>query len=339
MVIAIIAGGQGTRLWPLSQPEMPKHLLSLVNDKSLLQNTYDRVSGLTKNIFIITEQSHAQHIKQHLPNVPEDQILIEPARRGTASCVLLMLAELSNRGLEQEDMVFLHADHHIDDSSTFQETIEVAIKSGQMHSAITLIGLIPDYPATGFGYIKLGSEANSINGHPVHHVDAFVEKPSLQVARQYVRSKQYLWNLGLFAAPYHVFVTAIKHTAPEMYKQYLSLKNSKSKSGFKKAYLALTNQAIDTALIEKLQDLYVVPGSFDWTDIGSFRDLHELLKNGESNVAKGDVKQLDCRETLVLAHGKPVITIGLDNVVVIDSPNGLLVCHKDSTQRIKEAIE
>ncbi|MBI2798429.1 mannose-1-phosphate guanylyltransferase [Candidatus Saccharibacteria bacterium] len=339
MIIVIFAGGQGTRLWPLSQPNYPKHLLNLVDNNSLIQNTYKRASTLTKDIYIVTEKSHANEIKKQLPTLPASHILIEPGRRGTASCILLALSQLSKKHNPNEVIIFLHADHHITDNKSFKESVKAAVLASQELQKIALIGLQPDYPSTGFGYIKLGKEAVSEHGRPAYFVEKFVEKPDLPTAKKYVKSKQYLWNLGLFAAPIEVFLSSFKYFAPNLYRIYGSLAGQKSKATLHKLYLGLANEAIDTALIEKLDKPLVVPGTFDWTDIGSFNDLHELLKNGGSNVVRGQVCQKDCSDSLVIAGDKPIMALGLDEMVVIDSPHGVLVCPKSKSQLVKEGVE
>lgn len=333
MIIVIIAGGQGTRLWPLSKPEHPKHLLSLINDDSLLQNTINRVKSLTESIFIIPEESHADKVQQQLPEFA-NKLLIEPARRGTANCILYALAKLKNKFSSDEVVVFLHADHHIGDIRSFKKAVDSAVKASDNLNKITLIGVAPDYPATGFGYIKSGEEIDSQNGVPVLKVEEFVEKPDEKTARKYLKSHQYLWNVGLFAGSIKTFEREIQKNNTSMWERYnLLLKDQYDE------YLNFPIEPIDTALIEKIDDLAVVPGKFDWADIGSFKDLYEILRNGESNVHRGGVYDVDSKDSIVLADKKPIITIGLEKMIVIDTPEGILVCPLDKCQLIKEGVE
>jgi mannose-1-phosphate guanylyltransferase/mannose-6-phosphate isomerase len=334
MTIVIIAGGQGTRLWPLSKPDQPKHLLSLINEDSLLQNTISRVEGLTKSIYIVPEASHAEDVKAQLPKY-KNNVIVEPTRRGTAHCILFALAKLKKIIPKDEVIVFLHADHHIGDIESFKETVEAAVKASKETSKITLIGVAPDYPATGFGYIKTGKEVTNENGLPVLSVEKFVEKPDAKTARTYFKSKKYLWNLGLFAGSIETFETEIKKSNKALCKRYEQLQQK----DYLKHYLEFPNEPIDTELIEKVKDLIVIPGHFDWADVGSFKDLYEILRNGESNVHKGNVYDIDSKESLVIADKKPIITIGLDNLIVIDTPEGILVCPKDKCQLVKDGVE
>ncbi len=334
MTIVIIAGGQGTRLWPLSRPDQPKHLLSLINEDSLLQNTISRVEGLTKSIYIVPEASHAEDVKAQLPKY-KNNVIVEPTRRGTAHCILFALAKLKKIIPKDEVIVFLHADHHIGDIESFKETVEAAVKASSEMNKITLIGVAPDYPATGFGYIKTGKEVTNEDDLPVLSVEKFVEKPDAKTARTYFKSKKYLWNLGLFAGSIETFETEIKKSNKALWKRYEQLQQK----DYLKHYLEFPNEPIDTELIEKVKDLIVIPGHFDWADVGSFKDLYEILRNGESNVHKGNVYDIDSKESLVIADKKPIITIGLENLIVIDTPEGILVCPKDKCQLVKDGVE
>ncbi len=345
MIIVIIAGGKGTRLWPLSTDSSPKHLLSLTNNKSLLRNTYERVRGLTDKIYVIPEASHADQILEHLPELTQDHLIIEPARRGTASCVLLALARLQALHGEDEDIVFLHADHHITNTQLFLDAVELASKSAQAKGTISLIGLNPTYPATGFGYIKMGERVDEPRDAEVFKVEKFVEKPGEKTAQDYLRSGQYLWNLGLFAGPIRNFVAACKNANPAMHRYFMELVDALTDNHkLTEVYLGLPNEPIDTALIEKVPNLLVVPGAFGWADIGSFSDLHEVLGSKADNVVRSrdsEVELLDCDGCLVINTNadKPLVTIGLRDIVVIDTPDGTLVCHKRRAQDIKKALE
>lgn len=333
MVIVIIAGGQGTRLWPLSKPDHPKHLLSLINNDSLLQNTVKRVQSLTRSIYILPEASHIGEVKKQLPKY-KNNIILEPARRGTANCIIYALSQLKARVPADEVIVFLHADHHISDVKSFQQAVGAAANASKDLAKITLIGVAPDYPATGFGYIKTGAEISVQRGLPVLEVEKFIEKPDERTARQYLKSHQYLWNLGLFAGSVDTFEREIKQYSADLWKRYMTLQKGKQKD-----YLNFKNEPIDTALMEKIPDLTVVPGHFDWADIGSFRDLYEILRSGESNVHQGEVYDINSRDSLVMADKKPIVTIGLDNMIVVDTPEGILVCPKDKCQLVKEGVE
>lgn len=339
MIIAIIAGGSGTRLWPLSQPDYPKHLLKLTGKSSLLQNTYRRASSSTDKIFVITEAGHAHEVQTQLADLPVERIIIEPARRGTASCIILALSRIQAQHPDEE-VVFIHADHHIVDVAGFAKTVGVAAIASRRYGKITLIGLWPTYPATGFGYIKIGSPADEIDGLKVNEAAAFKEKPDFGTAQKYLASNDYLWNLGLFAAPVKVFAEIMREAAPALYQGYRGLCEAQTEQQLAERYLALESQPIDTALIEKTDRILVVPGEFDWADIGSFLDLHKILKSKkDNNSLKGDVYQIDCTDSMVHGSDKPIIAVGLSGIVVIDTPDGLLVCAKEESQKVGDLVK
>jgi mannose-1-phosphate guanylyltransferase len=342
MVIVIIAGGSGTRLWPLSQSNYPKHLLNLTGELSLLQNTYRRSQNLTDQIYVVTEASHSDEVARQLPELAAHQLIVEPARRGTASCFVLGLTRVQQYHDAGEPVVFLWADHHIIDEDGFNVAVRAAAAASVAHQALGIVGIVPRHPATGFGYIEHGDQIGIEEGLPVYHVNSFHEKPALEIAKEDLEAGNYLWNQGLFAGPIKVWVEEFKKHAPEYYEGYVALTDTVDEpEKFKDIYLALPNEAIDIAVYEKSTNLVVVPGKYDWADIGSFFDLHAVLQgikgNVDHNVTEGDVHMIDCEDSMVHSTtGKPVAAIGLSGIIVIDTPEGVLVCTKENAQLVKE---
>lgn len=340
MIVAIIAGGSGTRLWPLSTPEYPKHLLAVSDSEhSLLQLTYKRARSLSDKIYILTESSHSDFVKEQLPDLPEEHIIIEPARKGTASCIMLGLHYIKKQNKDtDEPVIFFHADHHITDIEGFALTAKTAAQASVDEQKITLIGIEPRYAATGFGYIKKGERAPDGRDLPVYKVVEFREKPDHATAQKYYASGQYLWNMGLFAAPISVFEKSVKKYNPELYRNYMALGQ---KSDVNIAYKRFAEEAIDPALIEKDTSLLVVPGSFGWADIGSFLDLYHVVEqNDEGNYLEGSIKAVDSQNNyLHNKDSKPLVVIGLDNIVVVNTPDGVLVCRRDQAQKVGDAIK
>ncbi len=340
MITVIIAGGSGTRLWPLSTPEYPKHLLKINgNERSLLQSTYDRAKAVSEYVYVITEVGHAHHIKEQLPELPDDAFIIEPARRGTANCNIAVLSYLKDRHDENEAIAMVAADHFIRDVDGFKHSFRIAADASEREGRIVLVGVEPDHPETGFGYIQKGEIFDEKSF--VYNVLSFKEKPVFEVAQDYVRSGNYVWNCSYFVGSINTFKNSMKMHAPDLLASYEQLAATTNPDQFEKAYLALENDAIDYALIEKVDDLLVVPASFDWMDLGSFGDIHKAVVSDEDgNYVKGaKIATIDVENSFIQNdEDKPVAVIGLDNVVVINTPSGILVTRKDLSQKVKEAV-
>lgn len=332
MIIVIIAGGSGTRLWPLSTHDYPKHLLKLTNERSLLQNTYDRVKDLSKEIFVITEKSHSKFVVKQLPDVPRKNFLIEPARRGTASCFVLALSELRRRGLKNRAVLFLWADHLISDTKSFQQSATHAAELAETYDKLVFTGVKPTYASTGFGYIKMGKKINS-----AYELDQFVEKPNKQTAQKYLKGKKYLWNTGYLTGMLETFERELREHAPRLWNDYRKLSKTLLPMNRRKLYLDFVSEAIDTALSEHVPDALVVPGEFDWADVGSFHDLHGVSKHDETgNHISGEHVELEnVKDSYVRNESEtPVAVIGVDNVAVIATENGILVTNKSDAQKV-----
>jgi mannose-1-phosphate guanylyltransferase/mannose-6-phosphate isomerase len=340
MIILIVAGGSGTRLWPLSTPEYPKHLLNITGDKSLLQNTLERAKHITSidKIYISTETGHAHEIIEQLPEIEKSNIIIEPARRSTMPCITNALQIIATKHGDDEPIASIWADQHVRAIDGFVDTFQYAAEASVKHSRIVLVGIEPDHASTKFGYIKKNGR---IDGETfLHSVDEFKEKPDYLTAQKYVESGEYLWNAGYFVAPYKVFRTRIEQYADAHWKDQLAKIKNASQNEANKIYLNFKDEAIDTALIEKTPDLMVVPASFDWMDVGSFDDVHEVTPQDEddnSSVGKKNII-MDSRSVYVRnEEEKPVAVIGLDNVAVVNTPHGVLVVRKDLSQKVKDA--
>ncbi len=342
MIVLIVAGGSGTRLWPLSVPEYPKHLLTVVGDRSLLQNTFERVKKITTvdKIYVSTEASHSDHVIEQLPELSKDRVIIEPARRGTMPCITNALQIISKVHGEDEPIASIWADQHIRDTEGFVDTFRYAAKMSEKYQRISLVGIEPDNPSIKFGYIKKDGQVEDESF--LHSVEAFKEKPDRETAQKYIATGDYLWNAGYFVAPYKVFKASIKQYADSHWTEQLDrLATATSIEEANAIYLDYQDEAIDTALIENVPDLMVVPGSFDWMDVGSFDDVHKVSPQDESdNSSIGENNILiDSKNVYVRSEDdKPVAVVGLDNVAVINTKNGVLVVRKDLSQKVKDVV-
>ncbi len=334
MIAIIIAGGSGTRLWPLSTPDYPKHLLKLTNEKSLLQNTYERACLVADKVYVISEASHVEFIYEQLSELPREQVIVEPARRGTASCFIRALAYIKDSCDPHEPIVFMHADHQVNDTENFQETVERASGIAIEHHKIVLLGIQPTYAATGFGYIERGSSLD--DKLEIYNVKSFKEKPDKTTAEKYITQGNYLWNMGFFVASLAIFEKEIEEFAPKLWENYQKLLITKSSEDATKVYLSFETEQIDIALIEQVKDLLVTSGSFDWMDVGSFKDVHRVNTQDEAgNTLTGLVQVESVANSLVRNDTEtPVAVIGLENVAVISTSEGILVTNKDHVQKV-----
>ncbi len=339
MIIVINAGGSGTRLWPLSTPEYPKHLLKLIGDESLLQNAYRRAKKVTQDVYVVTEKSHSHHVQEQLPDMDNDHIIVEPGRRGTANCLIAGLVHVEKRHGRDVAIAFIHADHVIRDVGGFVYSFNVAGKSAVDHKRLTLVGLEPTYPSTVFGYIQ---KSEAIDDGLLYTVAGFKEKPAQDVAKEYVESGKYLWNCGYFVATAEVFERDLKLYAPKFHQNYVNYSEAKTDEARKEVYLSFESEAIDYALMEHDDNLQVVPASFDWMDVGSFKDMHDAIGgDANGNHMRGLIGIEEVSNSMIRNEdpSSPVAVIGLDNVVVINTKHGVLVARKDLAQKIKEVAQ
>jgi mannose-1-phosphate guanylyltransferase len=339
MIVVIIAGGSGTRLWPLSTHSYPKHLLNLVDDKSLLQNTVNRVLQVTSSdkVFVIPEISHAHHVQDQLKEIPKKNIIPEPGRRGTASCFLLALSEIKKRKLPDEPVLFLWSDHLVRNADGFASTMLKAGEIAQSEAKLVFIGVNPTYPSTGFGYMERDGKVKG--WRDAYNLMSFKEKPAKKTAEQYIATGKYLWNTGYLVGTLSTFEREMSGQSERLNKDYIALYESQDRD---KTYLSFQSESIDTALSEKVKDAIVVTGSFDWADLGSFKDLHDVsLKDDAGNHVKGEHVELESTTNSYIRNDTDaaVAVIGLDNVVVINTPHGMLVTNKNYAQKVGDVAK
>lgn len=333
MIVVIIAGGSGTRLWPLSTHEKPKQVINLIGERSLVQNTYTRAKNLSDKVYILTEVSHADEIIEQLPDLPKENFIIEPARRGTAGCIIAALDQLHRVYGEEESIIFMSADHQTRDNIGFAQSFKMADKISQETGRIVLVGVEPTYPAVGFGYIEKGQAKNG-----GYEVAGFKEKPDYPTAKQYLNSGKYSWNAGYFVGSYQTFKREIDSVSPKLSKMLANLNviDDVSSDQYKDIYLGFESDSIDYALIEKVTDLMMVPANFDWVDVGSYKDLHEVSDQDElGNAVLGNAHVHEVQNAYIRNdEAKPIAVIGLDNIVVSNTSDGLVIARKDLSQKV-----
>ena len=342
MITVIIAGGSGTRLWPLSTSNYPKQLLKLTGERTMLQTAYDRAAKLGDTIYVVTEASHSDHVREQLPELPDSAFLIEPGRRGTAHCIVFALDVIARSHDKDEPIAFIHSDHYVRDTAGFARSFSVAAKTSVANNEITLIGIEPTFPSTGFGYIERDGVIDADSG--VYNVESFKEKPDFDTAQRYVESGHYLWNCGYFVGSINTFLNEMQRSAPELEASFekLAAIETPQSDEYNATYLALDNQVIDIALIEKAQSLAVVSASFVWMDVGAFIDLHDAVaKDEDGNYFRGEgINPIDVENVYIRnEEAKPIAVIGLDNIVVVNTPDGILISRKDVSHRTGEVAK
>ncbi|HUX35692.1 MAG TPA: sugar phosphate nucleotidyltransferase [Candidatus Paceibacterota bacterium] len=336
----IMAGGSGTRLWPLSRRDLPKQIQSFIGDKTLINETVERLLGVMdrKRIYVSTTINYGPKIKKLLPEIPEENIIIEPASRGTTAAFALVIMTIMMR--DPEAVVFtIASDHSVTNVEQLHESIYKAFDHvSENPKDIALIGIKPTRPDTGLGYIKTKGILNEEKN--IHIVEKFMEKPARELAESYVASGDYYWNTAYYCFKAETLLNAYKDADPEINETVGRYLSSGDISHFMKA--PLKNHEIEIIDSSKHR-LVMVTGDFNWRDIGSWQGLHEVLSaaNGQNLVSNSemhvDVNSKDC---LVLSNGKKLIaTVNLDNIVIVDTDDALLVMNKNNSQDVKELTE
>ena len=341
--VVILAGGSGTRLWPRSREKSPKHLLTLHGRQSLLQSTLERVGRLTENVYVVTERSQVKSIREQLPDLPDERFIIEPARRGTASALGLAAVTIAERD-PNATMLSVHADHYLGhDEEAYLKTLEAEARWAEAKRSLVTVGLRPPYASTAFGYIQVGPPLDGGQAPAVHRVVRFVEKPDLKTAEGFLASGSYLWNLGLFSWPVDVLFSEMAQHAPGLSAGLEGVRRARQSGRLEDAdaaYSRLPTEAIDYAVLERTKNLLVVGATFEWHDLGSLADLHDILQQDEAgNFVEGDSVLIDSWNCMIHSPNKLVASVGLEDMVVIETEDAILICPKARSQDVKLIVD
>ena len=345
----IMAGGSGTRFWPLSRRNRPKQFLALTGEAPLLAATVQRLPPLARldRTYVVCGPQHARAARRLLPGLPPENFIVEPCPRNTAPCVGLAALHVAARD-PQGIMAMLPADHHVARPEAFREAISAAAQLAET-GAIATIGIRPSRPETGYGYLSIGPRiAARVRGKArltAHKVARFVEKPDMVTAARYLAEGGYLWNSGIFVFRADVILEEIGRAMPLLREQLdtigKDLGTPRYARTLKRVFPACPAISIDYGVMEKSQRIAVVPADFGWSDVGSFAALSEVRgTDAEGNVTEGDAIVLGGRNDVVLASAKrPVAVIGLDDVIVVDAGDAVLVCRRDRAQDVRKAVD
>jgi len=337
----ILAGGSGTRLWPRSRKEHPKQLLDLVSERTMLQETYDRIVPLIppQNIFVITNWQYVDNVQAQLPYVPASQVIGEPEGRGTAPPAALAALLLRGRDPDAVTLI-LPADHVIPNAEAFRQALAAAAQLAQDNYLVTL-GIKPTFPETGYGYIQAGDELTGSTLLKSYRVQQFLEKPNLETAETFLARGNYFWNSGIFIWRAAKILDEFARHLPKMNAQLENIvANGFDALSFSTDWLALQNETIDYGIMEKATEVAVIPLDAGWNDIGSWAALYDLMEHDAAdNAVHGDHIGVNTRSSLIYSNKRLIATIGLENIIIIDTEDALLICAKDSAQDVKKIVD
>jgi mannose-1-phosphate guanylyltransferase len=344
LLLFIMAGGSGERFWPLSRKAKPKHLLKLVSSKTLLEETVLRLKPLAprpSNLLILTNHEQVRGIHKALPRFPKSSLIPEPAKRDTAPAAALATA-LALRTHPDAILALLPADALIGKHPVFRAQLAAAARAAHSSPSFVTLGIKPSYPSTGFGYLHLGSKTlPQVKGGPFLHVRRFVEKPSLAKAKSYLKSRQYAWNAGIFVWKASTFLAEARRQQPALARFIEKFpKRGSYASYLKREFPKLPKISVDYAIMEGAKSVLAIQAAFPWDDVGSWSALpSHLPTDKKGNTLRGNITAVDSQDTLAIAQGgRQIALLGTKNLVVVDTPDALLVCPKDRVQEVKRLM-
>jgi mannose-1-phosphate guanylyltransferase len=342
--VVIMAGGSGTRFWPLSRRETPKQLLNLFGGATLLEQTVERVKGIVppERIYVFANSLVRRQMVQLLPNIPERQIVAEPAQRNTAPTIGLAANEIRRRDPEGI-MVILPADHVIQKPGAFRNALKAGCHWAAAEGRSVVLGIRPTRAETGYGYIRLGGPAKNKGRDKMFRVESFVEKPTLPVARRYVASKRYLWNAGMFIWRASTLLANLRRFEPVMaagLDQIAAAGGIDNSRALKRLFPKFEKISIDYALMEKIDNVFAVAADIGWSDVGSWAVAYDLdAKDSDGNVRPENSLCIDSKGNMLVGGGKFLVTIGVEDLVIVETGDALLVCPRDQSQKVGKAVQ
>ena len=335
----VLAGGHGERFWPLSRRAKPKHHLALFSDRTLLSATLDRLEGFIppERTLVLTGADQAEAMRKLLPELPAENLIVEPMRRDTAAAMALAAGVLARRN-PNATAVVLPADHHIPHPADLQKTLASAVKVARQHRAIVTIGIPPDWPCPGFGYLELGASLDDL----AFPVLKFHEKPSVSAATEYLQRGNFRWNAGMFVWSVPVLRDAFQQTAPELLSFFEELCQTEDLPAFLKTRFATVPKiSFDYAVMEKLPNALAVEAQFEWDDLGGWSAAGKYFpKDAHDNAGNTPIQSIDSHGNIIFSHDakQQISLLGVDNLIVVNTGDALLVCAREQAERIKEIV-
>ncbi len=340
MKALIMAGGQGTRFWPLSLEDRPKQFLHLTGSRSMLQQTIDRLAPLMEpsDVFVVASGRYVSEIERQLPELEVDQVIVEPAPRNTAPCIALSLMEIRNR-YPDEIITVLPADHTISDIRGFHRALYAAEVLARKGWLVTF-GIRPGFPSTGFGYVKRGESLDLDLGIPAFRVERFTEKPDLELARSFVSSGNYFWNGGMFVGAIERFWEELKRWMPDLVDALDKMSSATDPGEAAEIFMGLDKVSFDYGVMERTSMAATVVCDIGWNDLGSWKAVGEVRQaDSRGIVAEGPIETVDSSDCVVVADPKKLVAlVGVSNLAVVDTGEALLVCDLERTEEVREIV-
>lgn len=339
----IMAGGRGERFWPKSRKNLPKQFLSLTGDgKTMIQLTVERILPLVdvQDIYIATNRSYKALVREQLPDLPEENILCEPVAKNTAPCIGLGAVHIAKK-YDDAVMFVLPSDHLIKYNAMYLDTLRRASEVAEAGENLVTLGIMPDYPETGYGYIKFLPDTK--NGF-AFEVERFVEKPNLETAKRYLATEQYLWNSGMFIWRISTILHSMEKYLPDTYAGLRRIRDAigtaEENDVLEHEFAAFKSESIDYGIMEKANGIYTLPGSFGWDDVGSWNAVERIQPVNEfGNVVNGNAVTVDTKRCIIQGGNKLIATVGLEDIIIVDTDDALLVCEKGDAGEIKKVLE
>ncbi|HAG69211.1 MAG TPA: mannose-1-phosphate guanylyltransferase [Lachnospiraceae bacterium] len=341
----IMAGGRGERFWPRSRRNLPKQFLSITDDgKTMIQLTAERLLPIVdiEDIYVVTNRDYLPLVRDQLPGVPAENIICEPVGRNTAPCIALGTAMISKK-YEEAVMMVLPSDHLVKYSSLFQTTLRDACEVAEKGDNLVTIGITPDYPETGYGYIKFINDISESSGR-AFRVESFTEKPDLEKAKEYLASDDYLWNSGMFLWKLSTIKKCYEELLPDIYDAMQRISKAAGTREqdivIDELFPSLPSISIDYGIMERAENIYTIPGTFGWDDVGSWLALERIKRSNESgNIVDGNIITINTRNCIIQGTDKLIATVGLKDLVIVDTKDATLICSRDHTADIKKVLE